>query len=245
MQLIPAIDLRGGQVVRLAQGDDARRTKYDVSPQEMLARYGAAGVELVHVVDLDAAFGDGSQRPLIEDLASRGARGDGPRIELGGGLRDRDAVAWALDAGCERVILGSLAARDFEAFAAIVEQFPDVVIPAVETAGGELRVAGWTEGVDLTLDAFCAKLRGLACPAALVTDVDRDGTLEGPNFELVRHVARASGLPALLSGGVHALGDLERAAEVEEIAGAIVGKAIYEGVFTLEDALAACRGAAS
>ncbi len=236
MELIPAIDLRQGRVVRLRRGDDAQRTTYDVDPVGVLEDFATAGVTLVHVVDLDAAFGGEPQRELIARLARTG-----PRLETGGGLRDRGDVEWALDAGIERVVIGSLAVRDFEAFRAIVEEFPGRVVPAVEAAGSELKIAGWRETAPVSLDQLCRRLRGLPCPAALVTDVERDGTLTGPNLELAQSVAAISGLPALLSGGVSTLADLEAAARVGEIAGAIVGKALYDGLFTLDEALAACR----
>ena len=242
MQLIPAVDLRYGGVVRLTQGDDERRTVYDVDPHVMMERFAAAGVELVHVVDLDAAFGGMPQRELITELAQLG-----PRLELGGGLGDRDAVLWALAAadlgggGCERVVIGSLVVRDFDAFLGIVDEFPGRVVPAVEVAEDELRIAGWREAAPISLPELCRKLNGLPCPAVLVTDVERDGTLEGPNIELAWRVARRSGLPALVAGGVRELADLDAAARVPEIAGVIVGKALYDGVFTLEEAMAVSR----
>lgn len=235
MELIPAIDLREGRVVRLAQGDDARRTFYDLDPTELLRRFADAGVPRVHIVDLDAAFGLGQQRLLIERLVAFSE----PKVELGGGLRDLDAVRWALAAGCDRLVLGSVVAKDFDAFADLVDRFPGRLVPAIEVADGQLRVAGWTEGVDLTLEALCAKLRGLDCPAALVTDVSRDGLLQGPNVDLARQVTEASGLPAIVSGGVRDLADLEKAGSVPGLSGIIVGKAYYEGNFTLRQALAA------
>ena len=240
MQLIPAIDLRQGKVVRLIQGDDGRRTSYGLDPFEVLREYAEAGIRLVHVVDLDAALGEPRQEELITALVESGQ--SGTRIELGGGLGDHDAVAWALGAGCERVVLGSLVARDFDAFSARVEAFPDRVVPAIEVAAGKLRISGWTEEAAVSVDDVCRNLRGLACPAVLVTDVERDGTLAGPNLDLARRVATATGIPALLSGGVRSLDDLRAAARMPEIAGAIVGKALYEGLFTVAEAISACEG---
>ncbi len=237
MQLIPAIDLRQGEVVRLRRGDDGQRTHYSLDPRAVLQEYAAAGIELVHVVDLDAAFGEAPQRPLIAELA-KGAT----KIELGGGLHDVESVDWALGVGCERVILGSVVARDFGKFAEIVRAFPDRVLPALEVAGGKLRISGWTEESQWTVQDVGRRLRGLDCPAALVTDVERDGMLTGPNFELAQRVATLTGMPALLSGGVGSLEDLRAASGVSEIGGAIVGKALYEGLFTVEEALAACEG---
>lgn len=239
MELIPAIDLRYGGVVRLTQGDDNRRTVYDVDPLVMLARCDAAGVDLVHVVDLDAAFGLDPQRELVSQLAGRGS----PAVELGGGLHNQEDVEWALEAGCRRVVLGSLVVRDFEAFLWIVDAFPGKVVPAIEVADGELKIAGWRETAPVSLRELCRRLRGLQCPAVLVTDVERDGTLEGPNIDLTRRIGHACGLPALVSGGIRSLGDLRHASAAPEIGGAIVGKALYDGVFTVEEALAACQEA--
>jgi phosphoribosylformimino-5-aminoimidazole carboxamide ribotide isomerase len=240
MQLIPAIDLRGGRVVRLTRGDDRQRTTYDRTPEEVIDHYLEAGVTLVHVIDLDAAFGEAPQSQLIATLARRAP------IELGGGLRDEAAVERALgELGCRRVILGSMVARDFDRFARIAEAHPGGVVPALEVADRRLKVAGWTEDADLSPEELAHRLRGLPCPALLVTDVERDGTLQGPNLPLTVRLAKLSGLGALVSGGVQSPVDLEAARALPGIAGAIVGKALYEGRFTLEEALAACAGETS
>jgi len=231
-ELLPAVDLREGRVVRLVRGDDSRRTVYGDDPAAVLASYREAGVPRAHVVDLDAALGAPPQRDLLERLA-----GGGLPLQLGGGLRDGDAVAWALDAGFDRVVLGSLLTRDLDAFATLAEKHPGRLVPALDCAGGTVRVAGWTESAPQPLDELCRRLADLPCPAVLVTDIDRDGTMEGPNLELARRVGAASGLPALLSGGVRSLEDLTAARQTPEIGGAVVGKALYEGAFTLEEAL--------
>ncbi len=235
MELIPAIDLRHGRAVRLRQGDDARATVYGDDPVALLEAYARAGVARVHVVDLDAALGEAPQRELIGRMAGTGAK-----IQLGGGLRKPDAIDWALAAGCDRVVIGTLVARDFEAFRALAIERPGRLVPALDVAGGEVRVAGWREGAPRPLGELCARLMGAPCPAVLVTDVERDGMMSGPNLELALRVAHTSGLSALLSGGVHALADLEAASRHPQIAGAIVGRALYEGAFTLEEALAVC-----
>jgi phosphoribosylformimino-5-aminoimidazole carboxamide ribotide isomerase len=233
MELLPAIDLRRGRAVRLRQGDDARATVYGEDPLAVLDGYVRAGAARIHVVDLDATFGEPSQRELIGEIAGRGAA-----IQLGGGLRDPEALHWALDVGCDRAVVGSLLARDVDAFRALALDYPGRIVPALDVENGDVRIAGWTEGTAWTLPELCVRLRGLPCPAVLVTDVERDGMLSGPNFELARRVSMASGLPALLSGGVRSLADLEAAREIPEIGGAIVGRALYEGLFTLEEALA-------
>jgi len=235
MELIPAIDLRHGRAVRLRQGDEARATVYGDDPVAVLDAYARAGVARVHVVDLDAALGEAPQRELIGKMA-----GLGVPIQLGGGLRDREAIDWALGAGCDRVVIGSLVARDTDAFRALAQERPGRLVPALDVADGEVRIAGWKERAPYPLGELCARLMGLPCPAILITDIERDGMMTGPNLELARRVARTSGLPALLSGGVHALSDLEEARRVPEIAGAIVGRALYEGAFTVEEALAIC-----
>ena len=235
MELIPAIDLRHGRAVRLRQGDETRATVYGDDPVAVLDAYDRAGVARVHVVDLDAALGEAPQRELIERMAATGVK-----IQLGGGLRDRESIDWALGAGCDRVVIGSLVARDTDAFRALAQERPGRLVPALDMADGEVRIAGWKERAPYPLGELCARLMGLPCPAILVTDVERDGMMTGPNLELARRVARTSGLPALLSGGVHALSDLEEARRMPEIAGAIVGRALYEGAFTVEEALAIC-----
>jgi len=236
MELLPAIDLRHGRAVRLRQGDDARATVYGEDPLTLLAQYARAGVDRVHVVDLDAAFGEPPQRELIERLAA-----GPPRVQLGGGLRDRAAIDWALGVGCDRVVIGSLVARDVEAFRALAQEKPGRLVPALDVANGEVRISGWKEGARRTIGELCGRLMGLPCPAVLVTDVARDGMMAGPNLELALRVAQSAGIPALLSGGVREIADLEAARAVPEIAGAVVGRALYEGAFSVEEALAACR----
>lgn len=233
MELLPAIDLRRGRAVRLRQGDDARATVYGEDPLAVLDGYVRSGASRIHVVDLDATFGEPPQRELIAKMTGRGAA-----VQLGGGLRDRDAILWALEAGCDRAVVGSMVARDVEGFRALALELSDRLVPALDVEDGQVRVAGWTEGTIWTLPELCVRLRGLPCPAVLVTDVERDGMLSGPNFDLARRIAMASGIPALLSGGVRSLADLEEARGIPEIGGAIVGRALFEGLFTLEEALA-------
>jgi cyclase len=234
MDLLPAIDLRHGRAVRLQQGDAARETVYVDDPVALVRSFQEAGVRRVHVVDLDAAFGEPPQRALIEKMAAV------LPVQLGGGLRDQQSIAWAFEAGCDRAVIGSLVAREPERFRDLALEHPGKLVPALDVESGAVRIAGWREGARRTLAELCALLRGLPCPAVLVTDVERDGMLTGPNFELTRQVARDSGLPGLLSGGIHKLADLEVAASMPELTGAVVGRAIYEGAFTLAEALKVC-----
>lgn len=247
--LLPAVDLRDGQVVRLMKGEDSQRTTYGDDPAAVLAGYRRGGARRAHVVDLDAALGEEAQRGLLAHLvkvtvrdAERSAvpaEGRPPlALQLGGGLRSPEDVAWALEAGFDRVVLGSLVTRDFDLFARLAEENPGRLVPALDCLGGEVRVAGWQEAASVPLVELARRLSPLPCPAVLVTDIDKDGTLQGPNLELTRRVGGESGLPALLSGGVRSLDDLRAAAAAPEVGGAVVGKALYEGAFTLEEALA-------
>jgi imidazole glycerol-phosphate synthase subunit HisF len=236
MDLLPAIDLRLGRVVRLREGDDTQRSTYDLEPLAVLETLARAGIRRVHVVDLDAAFGEAPQRELVATLVASGLAA----IQLGGGLRDEEAVAAALELGCERAVLGSLVVQAPERFESLARRFPGRLVPALEVRDRELRVAGWREGSTATLRETCARLRGLPCPAVLVTDIARDGLLVGPNLDLAVVVARASGLRALVSGGVRAIEDLAAAAMRPEIAGAVVGRALYEGSFSVAAAREAC-----
>ena len=284
MQLLPAIDLRGGQVVRLERGDDQRRTVYDADPGNALRRYLEAGVTRIHVVDLDAAFGNPPQRELVEKLlgsasakelgslartpqkagetpahpVSRTASALGtpasrrhlvetaPRrsvsLQLGGGLRDRESVEWAFAAGCERAVVTSLIVRDFDTFAGLCNDYPGRMVAALDIDGGEVRLAGWTESADRSPAALCAQLADLPVAAVLVTDISRDGMMEGPNIDLACEIGALAGAPAILSGGVRSAADLEVAARRPEIEAAIVGRALYDGSLTLDEALAACGG---
>lgn len=266
VQLLPAIDLRGGQVVRLERGDDERRTVYDADPGNTLRRYREAGVARIHVVDLDAAFGGPPQRGVVRELARRAAevipapedgstdcfaRGAGSRrtgspngggIQLGGGLRDREAVEWAFAAGCERAVVTSLIVRDFDVFADLCRECPGRMVAALDIDGGEVRLAGWTESADRSPAALCAELADLPVAAVLVTDISRDGMMRGPNIDLACRIGDLAGAPAILSGGVRSAADLE-AARRSGIEAAIVGRALYDGSLSLDEAIAACGSA--
>jgi phosphoribosylformimino-5-aminoimidazole carboxamide ribotide isomerase len=239
VELLPAIDLRGGRVVRLMRGENGERRTYDVDPLDALLRYAEAGVGRVHVVDLDAAFGEPPQRELIALLASHRRA---PRIELGGGLRDPDAVEWAFSVGVERVVVTSMLVRDFAQFADLARARPGRLVAALDLRDGVLRHSGWTAAASRSIDEVCSDLRELPIAAVLVTDIDRDGTMKGPNLELACQISLRAGAPAILSGGVRSLEDLERARSAPEIAEVIVGRALYDGAIDLRRAIAVCRG---
>lgn len=242
MQLLPAIDLRDGLVVRLERGDDGRRTVYDAEPSRALRRYRDAGLSRIHVVDLDAAFGGAPQRSLIRELAREAAPAG---IQLGGGLRNRQSVEWAFAAGCERAVVTSLLVRDFEVFAGLCRDYPGRMVAALDMDGGEVRLAGWTESADRAPAALCAQLADLPVAAVLVTDISRDGMMQGPNIDLACEIGRMAGVPAILSGGVRSAADLQAASRRPELEAAIVGRALCDGSLALDEAAAACEGTAA
>ena len=241
MLIYPAVDLRGGVCVRLFQGRFDAVTTYDADPLARVAAFGEAGAEWVHVVDLDGAeAGAPRQHALIGELARAG----GVRIQAGGGVRTADDVARLLDAGAGRVVVGSAAVRDPELVAGWLQRFGrDAITLALDVRVGgpepEAVVHGWTEASGLSLWAVLQRLAAASARHLLVTDVSRDGALTGPNVALMQEiVGRRPDLALQASGGVSSLEDL-RALAATGAAAAIVGKALYEGRFTLEEAIGA------
>jgi len=263
LEVIPSIDLRRGRVVRLVEGRDDRATVYDADPAELVARFLAAGARTIHVVDLDAAFGEPAQRGLLAELISAAGptpvqrsdsrEGEGgppptagtrPTLQLGGGLRDQGAVESALELGFDRGVLGSMLVRDFELFEKLAARHPGRLVPALDCREGTVRHSGWAKASSLHWKSLSGRLRGLPCPAILVTDVARDGGLGGANVELASGVGAASGIPAIVSGGVASIDDVTRAGAAPWVGGVILGRALHEGRLALEAALEAARPAA-
>jgi phosphoribosylformimino-5-aminoimidazole carboxamide ribotide isomerase len=234
MELYPAIDLRGGRAVRLHQGDYLRETVYGDDPVGLAEGFAAAGARWIHVVDLDAArTGDPVNRPVVAAIA--GAVAGQARVQTGGGVRSvEDAVALAA-AGVARVVMGSAALADPSVVAAV----SGVVSVAVglDHREGELSVHGWTEGTGRRLLDVLDLFPDAA--AFIVTDISRDGTLSGPDLDGLAAVSASTAVPVIASGGVSSLEDLRVLASVVGLAGAIVGKAIYEGRFEVTAALRA------
>ncbi len=228
-ELFPAIDLRGGRVVRLHQGDYARETVYGDDPVAVASAFAAAGAPWVHVVDLDAARRTGSNRDLVVAVA----RGASVPVQTGGGVRDGSL----LDDGVARVVVGSAALEDPDLVARLVEKHPDRVAVGLDHRDGEVRTRGWEEGSGRKLLDVVAELAPLTPAAFIVTDISRDGVLEGPDLAGYRTLLGATDVPVVASGGVGTLDDL-RALRDLGVHGVIVGKALYEGRFTVEEALA-------
>jgi phosphoribosyl isomerase A len=235
LTLLPAVDVAGGQAVRLVQGAAGSETSYGDPLQAALA-WQEAGAQWIHLVDLDAAFGRGSNAGLLADVVGR----LDIAVELSGGIRDDASLAAALATGCARVNIGTAALERPEWVRAVIGEFGEKVAVGLDVRGDRLAARGWTqEGGDL--GETLARLDADGCSRFVVTDVTRDGTLTGPNLDLLRRVCAGTGRPVIASGGVASLADLRAIATLAPIGveGAIVGKALYAGAFTLKDALAA------
>ena len=231
--LLPAVDVSDGQAVRLVQGEAGSETSYG-DPLAAALTWQEAGAEWIHLVDLDAAFGRGSNRDL---LASVVARLD-VQVEMSGGIRDEESLSAALATGCARVNLGTAAIENPEWTARAIAEHGDRIAVGLDVRGTTLAARGWTrEGGDL-FDAL-ARLDAEGCARYVVTDVTKDGTLRGPNTDLLRAVCDATDRPVVASGGVSTLDDLRALRDLVPVGveGAIVGKALYAGQFTLEQAL--------
>src|SRR3954469_12496488 len=237
LELLPAVDIAGGRAVQLVQGVAGSGGEVG-GPWEAALRWQEQGAEWIHLVDLDAAFGRGSNRDLIATIVGRLDL----KVELSGGIRDTDTLDAALATGCRRVNIGTAALEDPDWTASVIAAHGDRVAIGLDVRGTTLAARGWTrEGGDLweTLERLDAE----GCARYVVTDVNKDGMLQGPNIELLRNVCAATDRPVVASGGITALADLEALQRLlsDGVEGAIIGTALYEGRFTLEGALALPR----
>ena len=245
MDLYPAIDLRGGRCVRLWQGDYSRETVYGTDPVTVARAFAAAGVRWVHVVDLDAArTGAAENREAVAAIAA--AVGPDVSVQAGGGVRDQATAEALWAAGVARVVLGTAAVENPALVRELAAEHPVAV--GLDVRGGEVAVRGWTEGSGRSLDDVLGGLGDAGVAAVVVTEIGRDGTLAGPELELFAGVVERVEFDVIASGGVGSLGDLEALASLEaggrHLAGAIVGKALHDGVFTVGEAVAACAASA-
>src|SRR3954471_19998700 len=229
MDLYPAIDIRGGRCVRLLQGDFDRETVYGDDPVAVAKEYEVAGAQWIHVVDLDAARRQGSNRAVVEAIAG----GVNARVQTGGGVSDGSL----LDSGLARVVLGSVALEQPDVVHGLAGAHPGRIAVGLDHREGEVRVRGWEEGSGRRLHDVVAEFAAAGVAAFIVTDIGRDGMLSGPDVTGLRDLAAVTDVPVIASGGVASLDDLRTLTQTG-VAGAIVGKALYEGRFTVEDALA-------
>lgn len=236
LELLPAVDVADGQAVRLVQGEAGSETGYG-DPLAAALDWHAGGAEWIHLVDLDAAFGRGSNADLLAQV-TQDLAGKGVKIELSGGIRDDASLARALGTGATRVNLGTAALEDPEWTARVITEHGDQIAVGLDVRGTTLAARGWTqEGGDLW--EVLARLDAAGCSRYVVTDVTKDGTLRGPNVDLLREVCARTDAPVVASGGVSSLEDLRVLRELVPVGveGAIVGKALYAGAFTLPQAL--------
>jgi 1-(5-phosphoribosyl)-5-[(5-phosphoribosylamino)methylideneamino] imidazole-4-carboxamide isomerase/N-(5'phosphoribosyl)anthranilate isomerase len=235
LTLLPAVDVTAGQAVRLVQGEAGSETGYG-DPIEAALRWQNDGAEWVHLVDLDAAFGRGENRELLAAVVGK----LDCKVELSGGIRDDASLDAALATGAARVNVGTAALEDPEWVRRAIARVGDRIAVGLDVRGTTLSARGWTrDGGELY--EVLARLDADGCARYVLTDVRRDGTLTGPNVELLEAVTRATDRPVIASGGVSTLADLEAIAAIPGVEGAIVGKALYAGAFTLPEALALTR----
>ena len=235
LELLPAVDVADGKAVRLTQGEAGSETDYG-SPLEAAQTWINAGAEWIHLVDLDAAFGRGDNRAIIREVVNASSS---VKIELSGGIRDDASLEAALEAGATRVNLGTAALENPEWTERVIAKFGDAIAVGLDVRGTTLAARGWTrEGGDLW--EVLARLEGAGCPRYVVTDVTKDGTLKGPNVELLREVMQRTSKPVVASGGISSLQDIHdlHALVADGLEGAILGKSLYANKFTLQEALA-------
>lgn len=235
LELLPAVDVADGKAVRLTQGEAGSETDYG-SPLEAAQTWIDAGAEWIHLVDLDAAFGRGDNRSIIRQVVDSATA---VKIELSGGIRDDASLEAALEAGATRVNLGTAALENPEWTETVIAKFGEAIAVGLDVRGTTLAARGWTrEGGDLW--QVLARLEDAGCARYVVTDVTKDGTLMGPNIELLREVMQRTNKPVVASGGISSLQDIRdlRSLVGEGLEGAILGKSLYAGKFTLQEALA-------
>jgi len=233
LELLPAVDVKDGRAVRLVQGDLSAETAYG-NPLEVALEFQVAGAEWLHLVDLDAAFGRGENSALLAEVVGK----LDIKVELSGGIRDDESLRRALATGCRRINLGTAALENPEWTSKVISEFGDRIAVGLDVRGHILAARGWTqEGGNLfeTIE----RLERDGCARYVVTDVTKDGTLKGPNLELLKEVCAVTRKPVVASGGISSLEDIAALAQLNSsgIEGAIVGKALYAGAFTLQEAL--------
>jgi phosphoribosylformimino-5-aminoimidazole carboxamide ribotide isomerase len=245
LDLYPAIDLRAGRTVRLYQGDFSRETAYGTDPVTVAQGFAAAGARWLHLVDLDAArTGTPENRPVIaaivDAIGDRG--GDGVKVQAGGGVRDQAAAEALVEAGVDRVVIGTAAVENPQLVRDLATHHQVAV--GIDVRGREAAVRGWLEGSGVDLFELLARFEDCGVAAFVITEIGRDGTFAGPDLDGLAGVLEATSVDVIASGGVGSADDLTALATLEaggrRLAGAIVGKALHDGLLTVEEAMAAC-----
>jgi 1-(5-phosphoribosyl)-5-[(5-phosphoribosylamino)methylideneamino] imidazole-4-carboxamide isomerase/N-(5'phosphoribosyl)anthranilate isomerase len=236
-ELLPAVDIKQGKAVRLKQGEISDKTVYG-SPVECALDFQNSGADWLHLVDLDAAFGVGSNSEIVLEVINS----LNIKVELSGGIRTDESLAKALATNCDRVILGTAALEDPSWSSKVIKKHGEKIAVSLDVRGETLAARGWVREGGNLYEAI-TRLAADGCAMFIVTDISKDGTLQGPNFELLEKVCKFSQVPVIASGGVSSLADLKKLISMQDIGikGAIVGKALYEGAFTVEEALAVVK----
>lgn len=235
LELLPAVDVADAKAVRLVQGEAGSETDYG-DPLQAALDWQSQGAEWIHLVDLDAAFGRGDNRELLAEVVGK----LDIKVEMSGGIRDDDSLKAALATGCTRVNIGTAALENPEWCSRIIGEYGDQIAIGLDVRGTTLAARGWTKDGGELFETI-ERLNADGCARYVVTDVRKDGTLQGPNIHLLREVCKATDAPVVASGGIAKLEDLHQLAEIEHegIEGVIIGKALYAQAFTLPEALAA------
>ncbi len=232
MKIFPAIDIKDKKCVRLVKGDFDKKTEYKMSPVEQASKYRSHGFKNLHIVDLDGALtGETVNLSIIQDIVGKFDL----KVEIGGGIRKLDSIKKYVDAGVEKVILGSAAIKDKIFLKEACQKFPDKIALGLDAKDGYLSVSGWKENSNqLTLD-YLSEVNDYGVSRLIYTDINKDGMKKSPNFEDTSKIAAKSNCPVIISGGVSSIDDVKKAKRLKNIEGIIVGKAIYDGDIKLED----------
>ena len=232
MKIFPSIDIKDKKCVRLIKGDFENKTEYDISPVEQAGKYRDYGFKNLHIVDLDGALtGETVNLDIIKDITKKFDL----KVEIGGGIRKLESIKKYLDAGVEKIILGSAAIKDKNFLKESCQKFSDRIALGLDAKNGYLSVSGWKENSNkLTLD-YLKEVSNFGVSRLIFTDINRDGTKQSPNYEETSRVAAISNCPVIISGGVSSLDDIKKAKNLKNIEGIIVGKAIYDGDINLEE----------
>ena len=232
MKIFPAIDIKDKKCVRLVKGDFGNKTEYEMSPVEQANKYKDYGFKNLHIVDLDGALkGETTNLDIIQNIVSKFDL----KIEIGGGVRNFESIQKYIDAGVEKVILGSAAIKDKNFLKEACEKFPNKIALGLDAKDGYLSISGWKENsYQLTLD-YLKEVNGYGVSRIIYTDINRDGMKQSPNFEETSKIAEKSNCPVIISGGVSSMNDIKKAKTLKNIEGIIVGKAIYDGDIKLEE----------
>ncbi len=232
MKIFPAIDIKDKKCVRLVKGDFQNKTEYEMSPVEQAKKYKEHGFKNLHIVDLDGALtGETVNLDIIQDIVSK----FNLKVEIGGGIRNSNSIQKYIDAGVEKVILGSAAIKDKNFLKEVCEKFPNKIALGLDAKDGYLSVSGWKENSNqLTLD-YLKDVNDYGVSRLIYTDINRDGMKQSPNFDETSKIAELSNCPVIISGGVSSIDDIKKARTLKNIEGIIVGKAIYDGDIKLEE----------